>query len=86
VFRPVRWLDGDGERVTKMEQASMGFSRGRRACLGQHVAVMQMKRVIPALVLGFDLNLLDEDAWLDADMSGMVPVLKPLWVIAKERQ
>lgn len=86
VFRPERWLDGDGERVKKMEQASMGFSRGRRVCLGQHVAVMQMKKVIPALVLGFDFDLVDEDAWLNADMSGMVPVLKPLWVIAKERQ
>jgi cytochrome P450 len=88
VFRPERWLDtgkdGDGEKIKKMEQASMGFSRGRRVCLGQHVAVMQMKKVIPVLILGFDLELVDKKAWLDADMSGMVPVLKPLWVVAKE--
>lgn len=68
-----------------MEQASTGFSRGRRVCLGQHVAVMQMKKVISVLVLGFDLEFVDKKAWLDADMSGMVPVLKPLWIVAKER-
>ena len=84
-FRPERWMDTDLESVKKMEHAFMGFSRGRRVCLGQHVAVLQMKKVIPSLVMSFDLKLVDEEAHLDADMSPSVVCLKPLWVIAKER-
>jgi cytochrome P450 len=84
-FRPERWLDTDIERVKKMEQTFMGFSRGRRVCLGQHVAVMQMKKVVPALIMSFDLNFVDAKAPLDADMSSAVACLKPLWVVAKER-
>ncbi|RYP19499.1 hypothetical protein DL765_003339 [Monosporascus sp. GIB2] len=36
-----------------MEAAHMGFSRGRRNFLGQNIAVMQMKKVIPALIMKF---------------------------------
>ena len=85
-FRPERWLDTNTERVKKMEQTFMGFSKGRRVCLGQHVAVMQMKKVVPALIMSFDLNFVDAKAPLDADMSPAVACLKPLWVVAKERQ
>lgn len=85
LFRPERWLDGDAEKVKRMEQASMGFSRGRRVCLGQHVAVMQMKKVVPVLVLEFDIGFVNAGAWLDADMSPMVPCLRPMWVVAKQR-
>jgi len=85
-FRPERWLDSNIEKVKKMEQTFMGFSKGRRVCLGQHVAVMQMKKVIPALIMNFDLNFIDIEASLDADMRPAVVSLRPLWVIAKERQ
>jgi cytochrome P450 len=63
----------------------MGFSWGRRVCLGQHVAVMPMKKMIPGLVMAFDLSLMDERAELEADMSPAVASLKPLWLSVKER-
>jgi cytochrome P450 len=53
VFKPERWLDCDPEVLRKMESSHLGFSRGRRVCLGSNIAVVQMKKVIPALVLGF---------------------------------
>lgn len=56
VFRPERWLEADEESLRSMEAAHLGFSRGRRVCLGQNIAVMQMKKVIPALILGFDVG------------------------------
>lgn len=56
VFRPERWLTPDSERVRQMEAAHMGFSRGRRVCLGQHIAVLQMKKAIPALVMKFEVS------------------------------
>lgn len=56
IFRPERWLEADPERLRIMEAAHMGFSRGRRVCIGQHIAVMQMKKAIPALLSEFDVG------------------------------
>lgn len=66
VFRPERWTEASRERLKTMEQMHMGFSRGRRVCLGQNIAVLQLKKVVPALVLKFDVspNLLIHDGTL----------------------
>lgn len=61
VFRPERWLTSDGEHLRRMEAAHMGFSRGRRNCLGQNIAVLQMKKVIPALIMKFNVSVLVEE-------------------------
>ncbi|KAK5698565.1 hypothetical protein LTR17_023555 [Elasticomyces elasticus] len=53
-YRPERWLLADPEGLRKMESSHMGLSRGRRVCLGQHIAMMQMKKVVAAMVLNFD--------------------------------
>ena len=53
VFRPLRWLEADKDRLHRMEAAQIGFSRGRRACIGQHIATMQMRKVIPLLLTTF---------------------------------
>lgn len=57
VYRPERWLTADREQLRQMEASHMGFSRGRRSCLGQHIAVLQMKKVIPALVMRFEVSV-----------------------------
>jgi hypothetical protein len=46
---------------------------------------MQMKKVIPGLVMAFDLSLVDERAVLEADMGPAVASLMPLWVNVKGR-
>ncbi|KAI1082494.1 cytochrome P450 [Whalleya microplaca] len=56
VYRPERWLTSNREQLRQMEAAHMGFSRGRRSCLGQNIAIMQMKKVIPALVMKFEAS------------------------------
>lgn len=53
MFRPHRWLEADGSTLRAMEAAHLGFSRGRRVCLGQHVAMLQMKKVVAVLILKF---------------------------------
>lgn len=55
-FRPERWLTTKAEDWRKMEGAFMGFSRGRRVCLGQHIAVLQMKKVLSVLMTNFDVS------------------------------
>lgn len=56
LFRPERWLEAGQEDLRRMEAAHMGFSKGRRVCIGQHIAVMQMKKVIPTLVANFKVS------------------------------
>lgn len=55
-FRPERWLTAKTEEFRRMEGAFMAFSRGRRVCLGQHIAVLQMKKVLSVLVSDFDVS------------------------------
>ena len=56
VFRPERWLTDDTERVIAMERASLGFGSGKRVCLGRHIAELEIKKVIPALLLRFKVG------------------------------
>ncbi|CAJ2511150.1 Uu.00g067750.m01.CDS01 [Anthostomella pinea] len=86
VFRPERWLTPDREALRLMEAAHMGFSRGRRSCLGQNIAVMQMKKVIPALVVKFQMSLVDPDAPLDADFAPAVACSNSLYVRSEAKE
>lgn len=56
IYSPERWLTPDRERLRQMEAAHMGFSRGRRNCMGANIATMQMKKVIPAIIMKFDVS------------------------------
>ncbi|KAI0456033.1 cytochrome P450 [Xylaria acuta] len=83
VFRPERWLIEDREQLRLMEAAHMGFSRGRRNCLGQNIAVLSMKKVVPALITKFKFNLVDTDASLGADYTPAAAVVEPIYVTSK---
>ncbi|GAW17948.1 hypothetical protein ANO14919_074170 [Xylariales sp. No.14919] len=85
IFRPDRWLVSDREQVRVMEAAHMGFSRGRRVCLGQNIAVMQLKKVITALVMKYKFSLLHPGTELEADFSPAVACLKPLHVAVEAK-
>ena len=56
-FRPERWLEAGPEKLREMEAAHMGSSKGKRACLGQHMARLQMKKLIPALLMKIDVSV-----------------------------
>ncbi|KAI1141801.1 cytochrome P450 [Hypoxylon sp. FL0543] len=85
VYRPERWLTSNREQLRRMEAAHLGFSRGRRNCIGQHIAMLQMKKVIPALVMKFKMSLVDPEASLDADYSLAIPTLKPVYITSQPR-
>ncbi|KAJ3577662.1 hypothetical protein NPX13_g2907 [Xylaria arbuscula] len=86
VFRPERWLTPNREELRLMEATHMGFSRGRRVCLGQHIAMMQMKKVIAAVLTKYKLSFVGPDPTLDADFSSAVACLKPLHVTSQARE
>jgi cytochrome P450 len=58
IFRPQRWLEADEDTLKTMGAAQLGFSRGRRGYLGQHIATMQMKKVISSLLMTYEVSFL----------------------------
>ncbi|EXJ74179.1 uncharacterized protein A1O5_02473 [Cladophialophora psammophila CBS 110553] len=56
-FRPERWIEADEARLSKMERANLNFSTGRRSCIGQHIAWIEMKKFLPELLNQFDIEL-----------------------------
>ncbi|KAK7431145.1 hypothetical protein QQZ08_002185 [Neonectria magnoliae] len=58
-FKPERWLNASDEEVKVMEQSFFAFGAGTRTCIGRHIAVMEMAKIIPELLRRFELSLAD---------------------------
>lgn len=56
IYRPERWLEADEGRRAKMLRADLTFSAGRRSCIGQNVAWIEMKKCLPELLHRFDVS------------------------------
>ncbi|PYH90615.1 cytochrome P450 [Aspergillus ellipticus CBS 707.79] len=73
VWRPERWLEGEegdlglGEgtrerrrrRRRRMEGSVLTFGAGRRVCMGKHVALLEIQKIVPALVLNYEFHMPD---------------------------
>lgn len=57
-FQPERWLEADATQLVHMERSNLYFSAGKRICIGQHIAWIEMKKCLPALLNQFDVSLL----------------------------
>ena len=64
-FSPERWL-GDPYYANDKLEAHQPFAWGPRNCLGQNMAMHEMRLILAELVFLFDLELCDESrGWLD---------------------
>ncbi|KAL4768502.1 cytochrome P450 [Aspergillus nidulans var. acristatus] len=67
-WNPDRWMV-DAEKRRVLEGSVLTFGAGRRICLGRHISILEMKKIIPALVLRYQFDLLDpkkytvENSW-----------------------
>jgi cytochrome P450 len=55
-YRPERWLEASDNERMKMNKANLMFSAGKRMCLGLNISWMEMRKVIPALVMNFAVS------------------------------
>lgn len=72
-FRPERWLraveDGESEdafhaRLAAMNGVDLCFGGGRRVCIGKHLALFQVYKVLVTLVMLYEIELVDpEKEW-----------------------
>ncbi|KAJ5731666.1 uncharacterized protein N7483_006174 [Penicillium malachiteum] len=59
-FLPERWLEAETEpeKLKEMNQMYMPFGLGSRTCLGKHISILEMSKLIPRLVRDYDLTTL----------------------------
>ncbi|EXJ73163.1 uncharacterized protein A1O5_04313 [Cladophialophora psammophila CBS 110553] len=56
-WNPGRWLS-DKERETKnMEHSLLSFGAGKRSCLGKNIAMLELHKLVPALLMKFSIEL-----------------------------
>ncbi|KAL2670519.1 hypothetical protein Neosp_014307 [[Neocosmospora] mangrovei] len=76
-FRPERWLTTDKEKLKMMEASWMPFGAGSRTCIGKNISLLEMNKLVPALVKRFDFseaascNVHMENYWL-VKQKGMI--------------
>ena len=56
-FRPERWLEVDEETSRHMGAMLLQFGTGAYICLGKNIAIMEMYKVVPALIANFEVSL-----------------------------
>ncbi|OCL02955.1 putative cytochrome P450 oxidoreductase [Glonium stellatum] len=59
LWNPERWLGKDVAHRRKLEGSIMTFGAGRRICMGKYVALLEIKKIVPALLLNYEIQLLD---------------------------
>ncbi|KAM7213846.1 Cytochrome P450 [Rhypophila decipiens] len=69
-WRPERWLEGDERHRHQMKQSNLTFGAGFRICLGRHIGILEIKKMISVLVLDYEIELVNpalfkvENCWL----------------------
>lgn len=56
-WNPQRWLDADEAKVKYMDHHILSFGAGKRACLGRNIATLELLKVVPALLLRYEMEL-----------------------------
>ncbi|KAJ1023547.1 hypothetical protein NDA16_003164 [Ustilago loliicola] len=56
IYRPERWLEGGEEGRKAMERYNMTFGGGSRACIGKNISLMELSKIIPEILLRYDIK------------------------------
>ncbi|KAF9631373.1 Cytochrome P450 [Lasiodiplodia theobromae] len=56
-FWPERWLKASEAERRRMDASFLAFGGGSRTCLGKHISMMEMMKVIPQLLREFEVQL-----------------------------
>ncbi|KAK7431026.1 hypothetical protein QQZ08_002556 [Neonectria magnoliae] len=64
IFKPERWLLGEGctdeEHLRLMNRSFFAFGHGAHSCSGKHISIMEVTKLIPTLLLRYDLELVED--------------------------
>ncbi|KEF51439.1 uncharacterized protein A1O9_12588 [Exophiala aquamarina CBS 119918] len=59
VWNPQRWIDADTAQLRRMDAHLFSFGAGKRTCLGRHIAMLELNKIVPALLIRYDMRLAD---------------------------
>ncbi|KAF7517983.1 hypothetical protein G7054_g13621 [Neopestalotiopsis clavispora] len=59
-FRPERWFTEDARKLASMNTHWIPFGLGARTCIGRHISMLEMSKLIPRLVRDYDFELAEE--------------------------
>ncbi|KAF7555155.1 hypothetical protein G7Z17_g2388 [Cylindrodendrum hubeiense] len=62
-FRPERWLDEDSQKISVMNRHWMPFGLGSRSCIGRHVSMLEISKLVPRLIRDFEFSLQGSENW-----------------------
>ncbi|KAL5585651.1 hypothetical protein FOVSG1_013343 [Fusarium oxysporum f. sp. vasinfectum] len=82
-FSPERWLQDDAERIAAMNRFWMPFGLGSRTCIGRHISMLEMCKLIPAMIRDFEFTLQDsllENEWKTENYWFVKPLNFQVWV------
>ncbi|OJJ41504.1 hypothetical protein ASPWEDRAFT_102595 [Aspergillus wentii DTO 134E9] len=60
-FRPERWIEAGPDKLKAMNEMFMPFGLGSRTCLGRHISILEISKLVPRLLREFDFTLLREN-------------------------
>ena len=55
-FRPRRWLEASSEQHRAMEKAFLAFGAGARTCIGKNISLLEIYKLVPALLTRFEVG------------------------------
>ncbi|KAK4499669.1 hypothetical protein PRZ48_010187 [Zasmidium cellare] len=56
-WRPERWLDASEEEMKTLEYSFVPFGHGARVCIGQHLAMMEIRLLIATIYRAYETRL-----------------------------
>ncbi|GKT62285.1 cytochrome P450 oxidoreductase [Colletotrichum tofieldiae] len=64
-FRPERWLIEDENKLMLMNRHWILFGLGTRTCIGRHISMLEIAKLVPRIVRDFDFELQErtDESW-----------------------
>ncbi|KAF7524468.1 hypothetical protein PCG10_005728 [Penicillium crustosum] len=72
-FQPERWLTADADLLAQRKRSIFAFSAGSHTCLGKHISLMEITKLVASLLMQYDIALVDPNAKLSFKCRWFTP-------------
>ncbi|PQE16376.1 cytochrome P450 protein [Rutstroemia sp. NJR-2017a BVV2] len=74
-FKPERWLTEDANKLALMNRHWIPFGLGTRTCIGRHISMLEIAKLVPYIVRDFDFTLQEraDQTWETENVTFVKP-------------